>query len=55
MVNLAVALMIFLYIGICFVVVSYWLFRTIDDQQTEVENAIDESFDDDYFESGDLL
>ena len=55
MVNLAVALMILIYIGICFVVVSSWVFRTIDDQQTEVENAIDESFDNDYFESGDLL
>tara|TARA_Y100000114_G_C11714482_1_gene305232 strand:+ start:921 stop:1088 length:168 start_codon:yes stop_codon:yes gene_type:complete len=55
MVNLAVALMILLYIGICFVVVSSWVFRTIDDQQTEVEDSIDESFDDDYFESGDLL
>ena len=55
MVNVGVALMILLYIGICFVVVSSWVFRTIDDQQTEVENAIDESFDDDYFESGDLL
>ena len=55
MVNLAVVLRILIYIGICFVVVSSWVFRTIDDQQTEVENAIDESFDDDYFESGDLL
>ena len=35
--------------------VSSWVFRTIDDQQTEVEDSIDESFDDDYFESGDLL
>ena len=31
-----------------------WLLRTIDDQQTEVENSIDE-MSDDYFESGDLL
>ena len=55
MCNLAVFLIIIMYVGICAMVVSMWLLRTIDDQQTEVEDSIDESFDDDYFESGDLL
>ena len=49
--NLAVFILIVMYVGICAVVVGYWAFGTISTQ----EKSIQDKLDDDDFEVGDLL
>ena len=49
--NLAVFILIVMYVGICAVVVGYWAFGTISTQ----EKSIQDKLDDDDFEAGDLL
>ena len=49
--NLAVFILIIMYVAICAVVVGYWAFGTISTQ----EKSIQDKLDDDDFEVGDLL
>tara|TARA_B100000282_G_scaffold87708_1_gene61226 strand:- start:1196 stop:1351 length:156 start_codon:yes stop_codon:yes gene_type:complete len=49
--NLAVFILIVMYVAICAVVVGYWAFGTISTQ----EKSIQDKLDDDDFEVGDLL
>ena len=43
--NLAVFIMIIMYIGICAVVVGYWAFGTISKQEKEIQDIIDVELD----------
>ena len=52
--NLAVFILIVMYVGICAVVVGYWAFGTMAGQDTSSQDKLDEDIDDD-FEVGDLL
>tara|TARA_R100000479_G_scaffold131742_1_gene69548 strand:+ start:393 stop:551 length:159 start_codon:yes stop_codon:yes gene_type:complete len=44
-VNLAVFLLIVLYIAICAVVVGYWAFGTISKQEKEIQDIMDIELD----------
>ena len=48
--NLAVFILVVMYVGICAVVVGYWAFGTIARQDESIQNKLDEDFD-----QGDLL
>ena len=52
--NLAVFILIVMYVGICAVVVGYWAFGTMAGQDKSIQYKLDEDIDDD-FEVGDLL
>ena len=52
--NLAVFILIVMYVGICAVVVGYWAFGTMAGQDKSFLDKLDEDIDDD-FEVGDLL
>ena len=43
--NLAVFLLIILYIAICAVVVGYWAFGTISKQEKEIQDIMDIELD----------
>ena len=43
--NLAVFIMIIMYIGICAVVVGYWAFGTISKQEKEIQDIMDIELD----------
>ena len=43
--NLAVFIMIILYVAICAVVVGYWAFGTIAKQEKEIQDLIDIELD----------
>ena len=43
--NLAVFLLIIMYIGICAVVVGYWAFGTISKQEKEIQDIMDIELD----------
>ena len=43
--NLAVFIMIIMYIGICAVVVGYWAFGTISKQDKEIQDKLDIELD----------
>jgi len=43
--NLAVFIMIILYVGICALVVGYWAFGTISKQEKEIQDLIDIELD----------
>ena len=51
MFNLAVFLLILLYVSVCAVVVGSWAFKTIDEDTAGIMDNID----DDEFEQGDIL
>jgi hypothetical protein len=48
--NLAVFILIVMYVAICAVVVGYWAFGTISTQEKSIQDKLDEDF-----EQGDLL
>ena len=48
--NLAVFILIVMYVAICAVVVGYWAFGTISTQEKSIQDKLDEDFD-----QGDLL
>ena len=54
MFNLAVFLMILVYVSICAVVVGSWAFKTIDEDTAGIMDNIDDD-DNDTFEQGDIL
>ena len=43
--NLAVFLLIIMYIGICAVVVGYWAFGTISNQEKSIQDIMDIELD----------
>ena len=43
--NLAVFILIVMYIGICGVVVGYWVFGTISKQEKSIQDIIDVELD----------
>ena len=51
MFNLAVFLLIILYVSVCAAVVGSWAFKTIDEDTAGIMDNID----DDEFEQGDIL
>ena len=48
--NLAVFILIVMYVGICAVGVGYWAFGTMAGQDKSIQDKLDEDFD-----QGDLL
>ena len=48
--NLAVFILIVMYVAICAVVVGYWAFGTISTQEKSIQDKLDDDF-----EVGDLL
>ena len=54
MTNLAVFILIVMYVGICAVVVGYWAFGTIGGQDKSIQDKLDEN-DTTTFDQGDLL
>ena len=48
--NLAVFILIIMYVAICAVVVGYWAFGTMAGQDKSIQDKLDEDFD-----QGDLL
>ena len=54
--NLAVFILIVMYVGICAVVVGYWAFGTMAGQDKSIQDKLDKDIDsEDDFEVGDLL
>ncbi len=43
--NLAVIMLIIMYIGICTVVVGYWVFGTISSQDKSIQDILDIELD----------
>ena len=52
--NLAVFILIVMYVGICAVVVGYWAFGTMACQDKSIQDKLDED-DTTTFDQGDLL
>ena len=54
MFNLAVFLLILLYVSVCAVVIGSWAFKTIDEDTAGIMDNMDND-DNDTFEQGDIL
>ena len=52
--NLAVFILVVMYVGICAVVVGYWAFGTMAGQDKSIQDILDED-DTTTFDQGDLL